>query len=223
MQNKQKVNYFDLGLCRGLELSAMIYQIFPYLEIENYNVYGFEACKFYADNLDIYFREDDKINIYNLAIADKQKKIKLYYSPNLVGHSIFKSKSNVEENYYEEVNAIIFSEWLQENVPDFRNAFNILKVNIEGAEWHLFNDLAKNNLVKYFDIFCGQAHDIAKVAELSDKIEVYNELLEKYSIVLHRFTEHKPEQNVPMEKLIYEKMENKKCLKFSFFVPDKHI
>ena len=44
---------------------------------------------------------------------------------------IYKTKENVNPEKYEEVDSIIFSKWIKENVVDYENSFNILKVNIK--------------------------------------------------------------------------------------------
>ena len=81
-------------------------------------------------------------------------------------------------------------------------------MNIEGAEWYLFNDLCNSGLYKEIDIFCGQGHDIEKVGELGDKVSEYYSLLEKNSIHLYRYTEFRPHKNVDLHKLIKTKMED---------------
>ena len=43
-----KVNYFDLGLYRGVELGWMVNQILPSLGVDEFGVYGLEASAPYA-------------------------------------------------------------------------------------------------------------------------------------------------------------------------------
>ena len=199
-----KVNYFDLGVYKGVEADWMVSNIFPMLGISDYRVYCFEACKAYATRLSRLYSNNDKVTVINKAVVDKPGMVNLYYSPNMVGHSVFATKKNVI-NKYEEVEGIVFSDWLKENVEDYETSFNILKVNIEGAEWYLFNDLVKTGINKHIDVFCGQGHDVEKVGELSDKIEQYYSLLKENNIHLYRFTEHKPHQNDDLYKILKEK------------------
>ena len=105
---------------------------------------------------------------------------------------------------YEVSKGVVFSKWLEENVTDFKNSFNILRVNIEGAEVHLFQDLIENDLVKHFDIFCGTGHDIEKISEHST--EEYYKMLKDNDINLYRFSNWKPERNDPIEDIIKEKL-----------------
>jgi FkbM family methyltransferase len=196
-----KFNYFDFGLFRGVEMGWMNEYLLPSLGIKNYHIYGFEACGRYAENLRKKYTNDDKVTILNKAIAEKAGKVKLYYAENAVGHSIFSTKNNVSKNY-EEVEGIVFSEWLKKNIPDFESSFNVIKVNIEGAEWFLFNDIIKNNLNKHIKIYCGQGHDVEKIGELENKVADYYKLLEENKIHLYRWTEWKPQKNDNIRDII---------------------
>ena len=79
-----------------------------------------------------------------------------------------------------------------------------MKVNIEGAEWYLFNDLVENDLIQWFDIYCGSGQDIDKIAELEDIVFDYYDLLKKHNVTIHRFSEYKLENNVDIKELIRE-------------------
>lgn len=205
-----KVNYFDLGLYRGVELDWMINKILPAVGIEDFNAYGFEASAKYATNLAKKYNNNSKVKIDHVAIADKEEIIRLYHSPNLLGHSIYSTKNNVLKDSFEEVEGIRFSEWINENNIDLESSFNIMKVNIEGAEWPLFQDLVKNDLVKHFDIFCGAGHDVGKIGEFKDIVSDYYSLLEERGITIHRFTEWKPHLNKDLRQMIFEKYPSKK-------------
>ena len=99
---------------------------------------------------------------------------------------------------------VIFSKWLEKNVPDFKKSFNILRVNIEGAEVHLFKDLIENDLVKHFDMFCGTGHDVEKISEHS--AEEHYKMLEDNNIKMYRFSDWKPELNDHIFDIIEEKL-----------------
>lgn len=200
-----RFNYFDFGLWKGTEISWMINDVFPALKINNYRIYGFEACKGYADRLARKYEDNPKVSIINKAVVDKPGNIRLYHAGNQVGHSVFSTKNNVSSRY-EEVEGIVFSDWLRKNVKGYQAAFNIIKVNIEGSEWYLFNDLVSSGINNNIDIYCGQGHDVEKVGELSDKVEAYYNLLKENDINLYRFTEYLPQQNDDMVKAIMGEM-----------------
>lgn len=200
-----KVYYYDFGLWKGTEIHWMVNHVFPALNITDYKIYGFDACKQYADRLTNVYRDNDRVTIINKAVVDEPRMVKLYHAANHVGHSVFSTKRNVSENY-EEVEGIVFSDWLKKNVKGYQMAFNILKVNIEGAEWYLFNDLVKSGVHENIDVYCGQGHDVEKVGELEDKVEAYYQLLKDNDISLYRFTEYRPHENDDIISVIKEKM-----------------
>jgi hypothetical protein len=205
----KRVNYFDLGLHTGLELWAMLSETFPSCNITDYKAYGFEACQKFIDiNIDRYnHHQNFNVEIIHKAISNTEERIKLYHvdkekQPGEVGHSIFRTKNNVTDEY-EEIDSIIFSKWLKENVPSYKEDLNIMKVNIEGAEWHLFNDMVNNDLLQYFPIICGAGHDVDKVSELNP--DEYWKLIKDNSINIHRFVaDHHPERNVDILEMIKE-------------------
>jgi FkbM family methyltransferase len=204
-KNKMKIYYYDFGLWKGTEINWMVREVFPALNVSNYKIFGFEACKKYSDLLTMRYQDNDKVTIINKAVVDTPRKVKLYHAPNHVGHSVFSTKRNVSKNY-EEVDGIVFSDWLKENVRDYKMSLNIIKVNIEGSEWYLFNDLVSSGVHNHIDIYCGQGHDVEKVGELQDKVERYYELLKENNINLYRFTEYLPQKNDDIVEIIKQKI-----------------
>ena len=104
------------------------------------------------------------------------------------------------------VETILFSDWLKKNVPDYVECFNILRFNIEGAEWHLINDLVKNDMVKNIDIFCGHGDDVKKIGEYKDKVHEYYEILRKYNIKILLFCSIYPETQDNIRRMIQNKL-----------------
>ena len=129
-----KIRYFDFGLFTGSEL-GYIRDILKNIT-DDFECYGFEACQNYYNNCEIKFG-GDKIKIIHGAISNEHNKlVNLYYAKtNNLGHSIHITKNNIHTDKYEVVNSILFSTWLKENKIDLENSFNIIKINIEGAEW----------------------------------------------------------------------------------------
>jgi len=205
----KRVNYFDLGLHNGLELREFVLRIFPTLNIDisNYFCYGFEACKKFADYNEYSFQNYDNVKTYHKAISDKEEKIKLYLvdpeiQPGQVGNSIYRTKNNVTDNF-EEVDSVIFSKWLKENVPSFTEDLNIMKVNIEGAEFPLFKDMVDSDILKYFPLIIGAGHDVDKVSELDSN--EYWELIKGNNIKIERFcSDYNEEKNCNVVNLINE-------------------
>lgn len=201
-----KVNYFDLGLFNGLEIKMMI-DILAELGITDYRAYGFEAHPTYSKECEARYRGNNRVKIDNVAIGSKRGASKLYLSSNSEGHSIYATKNNIIAGREVATNTIIFSEWLENNVPDFRDSFNILKVNIEGAEWDLLKDFDSKDLFKYFGVFCGSWGDVTKIKELESIIPEYNEILERNNIQTYRFTYYRPQFNSDMKGIVREALD----------------
>jgi FkbM family methyltransferase len=206
-----KINYFDLGLHKNAPEIDMFLDI-CHKNGFDYNIWGFEAHPEYCKKLQHKYSGNNKITIINKAISNNLNKIKLYISNENdgEGNSIFKTKNNVNENNYIEVDGIIFSEWLKENVPNLGSCNNILRFNIEGAEWFLMNDLISNNLNTKFKIFLGSTPDILKIGELKNKINDYNDLLIKNNINIHRYVGVNPQLNCDLLKIINDSFKTKK-------------
>ena len=202
-----KVNYFDLGLCDGEEMEWMTDSILPSLQISNYRAYGFEPFPAFYDKLKSKFAHNDKITLIKKAVADKNGTTNLYLSwQSKEGHSIFESKFNVAKNNFEQVECAAFSDWLKENVPDFAESFNILRFNIEGAEWYLMNDLASHDMIKNIDVFCGHGDDVKKIGEYKDRVNEYYELLKRHNVKIQLFCSIHPETQEPLKQLIQSKL-----------------
>jgi len=198
-----KVNYFDFGLCSGDELHWVTNHYFTELGIEDYSAYGFEASYPHYENMNRFFSKNENVEIVHCAIAEvHNKKVKLYHADNTVGHSIFSTKNNVNVDSFEEVRGVVFSEWLKECSVELDGCFNILKTNIEGAEWYLFNDLVDSGLVDKFSLFLGTGYDVGKIKEVDSLAADYQKLLDDNNIEILRFTEHRPENNADVFTLI---------------------
>lgn len=160
-----------------------------------FKIYAFEPNEFWFQRLRKY-----NVELFKLAISDKNEKAKLYFCPNLVGHSLYSSKQNVT-NQYEEVDCVTFSSFVR-NIPNFENALNIVKINIEGAEILFFRDIIQNDIRRHIHLFLGTGHDIEKVGELQSQVSEYYSMLENNNIVIHRYSDWKPERNVDIASLI---------------------
>jgi len=213
-RDQMRINYFDMGLCDGEEMEWMVDSILPSLGIENYRAYGFEPCQVFYDNLKSKFGNNDKVTLIKKAISDKNGIAKLYYSwESKEGHSIFDTKNNVSKDTFETVETVLFSDWLREKVPDFAESFNILRFNIEGAEWHLINDLVKNDMIKNIDIFCGHGDDVKKIGEYKDNVDEYYNTLKRHNIKILLFCSIYPETKESLKKMIQTELALKKARK----------
>ena len=200
-----KIRYFDFGLHKGTEL-MWIQDILPKLT-EDYEIYGFEACKKYYDLVksEKHFNlNKEHTKLYHFAISNKNEDIKLYHHKNSVGHSIYDSKNCVNKDSFEIVSGLKFSTWLKNEEIDLDLSFNIIRINIEGAEYDLFNDLIENKLHDKIAIYCGDGKDTSKIAELveSGKAREHHKNLLRLGIKIHRYVDYKPDRNCDIIELI---------------------
>jgi len=201
-----KIRYFDLGLHKGVELFDM-QQFLPTIT-NDFECYGFEAAPtHYWDYCAKLANKETKI--YNIAVTDKHNSfINLFFAENQVGHSVHSSKNNVSKNKFWEVPTIKFSEWLKDNNIDLKDSLNIVKINIEGAEWEFFNDIVDSDINKYIHIYCGAGHDVEKIKKFVDEgiVDKYYELIKTNNINLKRWClTWKLERNADVHKLIEKK------------------
>lgn len=180
----KKINYFDLGMFDGKEIDMFITEVSSDYD---YNVYGFEAHPKYHQKIKDRFKDNGRIQCFNYAITDKansNQKLKLYMEPTGHGNSIFSTKNNIDINNCVEVNSISFVNWVKENIPDYKNCYNILRFNIEGAELFLINDIIENDFNKHINLYLGSVpgEDILKVSELQPYYNDYIQTLKNNKI-----------------------------------------
>ena len=99
----------------------------------------------------------------------------------------------------------------------FRKDFNILRMNIGGAEIEVIENLKKLDLLKYMHVICGETDGVTKVDELFERIPAYRNTLMDNNIKIHPFSTGSMETPVDMFKVIqpiYEEFqENSKMMK----------
>lgn len=198
-----KINYFDLGLHKEATEIDMFINICKKNQLE-YRIYGFEAHPEYSKLLLDKYQNDSNVLILNKAISNKNGSVKLYISEPSggEGNSIFSTKNNVHINKHFTVDGILFSDWIAKNVPNYKIENNIIRFNIEGAEWYLMDDLDKSNIFLYFKLFLGATSDMYKVRELKNKYVDYNSILNKHNVTVHRFVNIHRHLNCDLSTLI---------------------
>lgn len=175
-----EINYIDLGVHQGEEIDIVLRDSIKTKSLVN--IYGVEADKDWFDQLEYRYEDFDNINIFNYAITDELRDVKLYIEPKRLGSSIFHSKQNVTSTY-QIIPGITISEFIKRHVKNFNTSFNVLKLNIEGAELMVYKDLIETDMLKDIDIFCGHpAHDIMKIPELASNVNEYFDIIKNNNI-----------------------------------------
>lgn len=198
------LNYFDFGLRDGVELEWMTKAILPSLKIDKYRAFGVEANPLFIEGCRAKFTDNPRVKIDNFAACDKNESVNLYLSHDLNNHSIYSTSSSVTDNF-RKVPGRQVSKWIKRVAPNLEKEFNILKMNIGGAELDVINDLHKNDLLKHFQIFCGDWSSVNYVSELYDKIYDYEDILDEYKINVVRYSSNQPHLNEMIDQVIKEK------------------
>lgn len=202
------LNYFDLGLRRGLEIDRFLKETSD-LDVR-VQVHGIEADPHFAEQCQRRFEADDRVRIHNLAIGPVKGTTDLYLDTEWDGNgsSIYADKKGVSQHRVQ-VPQIQFSEWMKDmGLLSKKASINVIKANIEGAEWDLIQDLEKHNLFGYFDLFCGPSRtvntrkasryggwttDMNKIPSLRRHIRAARAILESHGIVVHKYLGYESE------------------------------
>jgi len=181
---KKIINYIDLGVHYGQEIDLFLKQ-FDWAQDSEIRIYGVEANQWIYDELVKKYENIKNVKIFHCAINDKNEPVNLYIGHNdALGSSTFSTKKNVTSEA-QKVEGITFNDFIQNNVEDFENSYNILKMNIEGAEMFVYEDMMEHDLLKHFDVLCGHpSHDVEKISELdnSDRKQKYYDTIKENNI-----------------------------------------
>lgn len=180
------ITYIDLGLHKRAEEITMMLKACVGLPVK-LKIYGIEANPNYISNLREQFAEFENVQILCYAITDKATAVDLYLSPDSHGHgnSIYRGKNNVTDKSVPAVGMPLTT--LIDNKTLELSEFNILKFNIEGAEYLLMKDLLSNQMQHAFNIFCGAPTDMYKVKELAHLQSSYLAALDANGIKVEPF------------------------------------
>ena len=183
----KKLNYIDLGFHKGQEIGLVLDNYKNYKDKFDLTIYGVEPYEPFFSKLKEKYENDDRVKLFNNAISNKTGFTKLYISTGgrKYGNSLYSSKRHVDSKQYQNVYGYTFLEFVSKHVGDFESSVNVLKLNIEGAELNVYEDLIKNDMRKHIDLFCGHPHhDIEKIPELKNKKDRYYSLIKKHDIEL---------------------------------------
>jgi len=174
------LNYFDLGTHRNArELIFFVNDVLQHFNCDC-NIYAFEACRSFFEEAKEKTIEIKNIRFFNLALCNDfpdSGKIRLYYfGENGLGNSIYR----FNDHTFEDVDAKKISDVIRENNISLENSVNILRMNIEGAEFDVITDLINSDLIKYFHGLYGMWDDIWKIDPQKD-IE-FRKMLDKAKI-----------------------------------------
>lgn len=100
-------------------------------------IYCFEPILTFSNQIQNKFKNYENIKVYPLAISNKNGKDFIYFNEN-------SSSIHVKNNNVIEIKCITFDKMMEENNIEF---IDLLKINIEGEEYPLLEDMILKNLL----------------------------------------------------------------------------
>ncbi len=135
---------FDLGGFEG-QWASDIYAKF------NCIVNVFEPVKIYAHEIEERFKNNSKIKVYPFGLYSKNKKEQIAIQGE--GSSILNKRDNSDKTEIELVRLVDF--WKKEGIEKI----DLMKINIEGAEFDLLEDIISEGLHENIENLLIQFHD----------------------------------------------------------------
>ncbi len=211
------VRYFDLGTFKGGELARMNRLLTAEPLVTDYELYGFEAHPKLARHCRLKFFFNKRVTIVNKALGENDGECTLYLNRNLVGSSIYSGKNNIIAGREITVPKQRFSKYLtQHKLDQPGESFNIIKSNIEGAEWEVWHDLLSAGQVPLFNLWLGPsegydgwAEDFKKIKGMEDKATELGQSFKVHNAYVHRFSSFdKKIPNSDVAGLIHKALSN---------------
>ncbi len=147
---------------------------------EEWNIYGFEPGFDMFLHLEHKFRNNKNVHLINSVAYTFDGVIKLYecgINQNN-GRSINRLKHTVL-SYYKEVESIDIVKWLKENIQ--KDSYNILVIDIEGAEYDVIDHLKENDMLSWIDKLYLEFHgEKIKDFDMNRERSMANMLIEYY-------------------------------------------
>ena len=150
---------FDLGGYHGT-FAENIYNKF------NCNIYVFEPYKPFFDIINQKFENNTKVRVFNCGIYDQTSNVKFDAIED--GSTIVDfTQRNLDDINFFEVQVKSFKEVYDELNID---VIDLLKINVEGAEYRILEHIFENNYVKKIKNFQVQFHNISNSEQLLEEV-----------------------------------------------------
>ncbi len=144
----------------------------------NSNIFIFEPIPNYYINIKNRFKDNSKVKIFNFGLSNKQGKEK--FSLNENASSAHKKSKNSIEVELKKISSFIKNNNIKK--------IDLMKMNIEGAEYDLIQDLIDNNLINKIDNIQIQFHDFIphakeKMNEIQKELNKTHKITYQYEFV----------------------------------------
>ena len=168
-------------------------------KLSNWEIYIIEPikeCNHYLSKIKDKYKEYN-INIIPKAIGINNNEISIYG-----GGGCSESNTiipNIASSLSYKVKSLHLSKWIKENFN--KNDYIFLKLDIEGAEYMVIEDLYKTKILSYINEFHGELHSIKKGFNINDDL-ILIERLKEYNLKLYSWNGSNP--NKPLRDKYYE-------------------
>lgn len=136
------------------------------------NIFIFEPYEFYYSKLKKFFKNNNKISVFSEALSNENKNVYIVKS----GDETFISNSNKDNNSI--VKSISIISFINQNNL---KKIDLLKLNVEGAEYSILEDILNSDLQKRFVNLQIQFHRSFENKNRYNQIK--NKLEKKYKLI----------------------------------------
>ncbi len=141
-------------------------------------IYIFEPVMEYAQKIKTRFKNNNKIAVFNFGLANKNKELTICVNKD--SSSLFKNYGKLQIAKCKKASEFIYSNSI--------GIIDIMKINIEGAEYELLEDLIMNDVIRKIINIQIQFHDFVKNAKskmkiLQNKLNATHRLTYQYPFV----------------------------------------
>lgn len=169
-----------------LDEKSIVFDIGGYMGTWSYNMYEkytcriyiFEPIKIFHDIIKQKFIDNSNIKVFNIALGSETKECDLYKNAD-------RTSLHITTGIKEIIKMVSFSEFIKNNPVE---NIDVMKINIEGEEYKLLDNIIDNDLhLKISNIqiqFHNFIHDsVSKRNKILKKLEVTHEITFNYDFV----------------------------------------
>lgn len=154
--------YIDIGTHEmARELNFYLDKIAPVIAPHS-RIFGFEASSSTFDKVAHNLKGKSNVTLYNKALVSGSRsgtKIRLYKnSSSSVADSVFR-----KSNLFEDVDTCVLSDFVRKKIKNIDRSIIIIRMNIEGSEKDVIDDLCASGLVSRIAGFFGMWNDVAAI------------------------------------------------------------
>lgn len=174
---------FDVGGYKGQGASDLFSMYLP-------TIYIFEPRAEYAESIEKRFKKNNKINVFDFGLSNKKSDDYIYVNDD--GSTLFLKNKQKEKIKLESI-----SDFIKKNNI---KKIDLLKLNIEGGEYEVLDDLIDSKLLKIITNLQIQFHNFhldakKKMLEIQKELNKTHHLTYQYEFVMENWQINKAHDN----------------------------